>query len=139
MGLADMIRMARGDEPADLVLRNGAIYTVDASRRWADAVAIRDGRIVTVAPAASARAISMSQSSTCKCSAKPASPVGARMPASGYSSESITTMPGASSSSAWPIGDGPGPPLQASLRKQCPKTSSAKKSTCTPDAPVTFL
>lgn len=34
--------------PADLVLRNGTIYTVDAARSWADAVAIRDGRIVYV-------------------------------------------------------------------------------------------
>jgi predicted amidohydrolase YtcJ len=38
------------DEPrmADLALKNGAIYTVDDSRRWVDAVAIRDGRIVFV-------------------------------------------------------------------------------------------
>lgn len=34
--------------PADLVLRNGAIYTVDAARRWATAMAIRQGRIVYV-------------------------------------------------------------------------------------------
>jgi len=34
--------------PADLVLRNGAIYTVDAARSWAEAVAVRDGRIVYV-------------------------------------------------------------------------------------------
>jgi predicted amidohydrolase YtcJ len=33
---------------ADLVLRNGAIYTIDASRSWAEAVAIRAGRIVYV-------------------------------------------------------------------------------------------
>ena len=42
--------------PADLVLRNGGIYTVDAERTWAKAAAIRDGIIVaagddaTVAP-----------------------------------------------------------------------------------------
>ncbi len=34
--------------PADLVLRGGAVYTVDASRPWAEAVAIRGGRIVAV-------------------------------------------------------------------------------------------
>jgi predicted amidohydrolase YtcJ len=35
-------------EPAELVLRNGAVYTVDAARSWAEAVAVRDGRIVYV-------------------------------------------------------------------------------------------
>jgi predicted amidohydrolase YtcJ len=34
--------------PADLVLRNGAVYTVDAARSWATAVAIRGRRIVYV-------------------------------------------------------------------------------------------
>jgi predicted amidohydrolase YtcJ len=33
---------------AELALKNGAIYTVDGARRWADAVAIREGRIVFV-------------------------------------------------------------------------------------------
>lgn len=33
---------------ADLVLRDGAIYTVDAQRSWQEAVAIRDGKIVYV-------------------------------------------------------------------------------------------
>lgn len=33
---------------ADLVLKNGRIYTVDASRAWATSVAIRDGRITAV-------------------------------------------------------------------------------------------
>ena len=33
---------------ADIVFRNGSIYTVDVNRSWADAVAIRDGRIVYV-------------------------------------------------------------------------------------------
>ncbi len=36
------------DEHADLVLTGGAVYTVDAARRWARAVAVRDGRIVAV-------------------------------------------------------------------------------------------
>jgi predicted amidohydrolase YtcJ len=33
---------------ADLVLRGGAVYTVDAARSWASAVAIRGGRILYV-------------------------------------------------------------------------------------------
>jgi hypothetical protein len=33
---------------ADLALRGGAIYTVDTTRRWAEAVAIRSGKIVAV-------------------------------------------------------------------------------------------
>ncbi|MEZ5331057.1 MAG: amidohydrolase [Thermoanaerobaculia bacterium] len=36
--------------PADLVLRGGAVYTVDAARSWAEAVAVRDGRIAWVGP-----------------------------------------------------------------------------------------
>jgi hypothetical protein len=34
--------------PADLVLTGGAVYTVDAARSWAEAVAIRGGRIAWV-------------------------------------------------------------------------------------------
>ena len=34
--------------PADLVLTGGAVYTVDAARTWAQAVAISDGRIAAV-------------------------------------------------------------------------------------------
>jgi predicted amidohydrolase YtcJ len=33
---------------ADLIFRNGAVYTVDAARSWAHAVAVRAGRIVAV-------------------------------------------------------------------------------------------
>ena len=33
---------------ADLIFQNGAVYTVDAARSWAHAVAVRDGRIVAV-------------------------------------------------------------------------------------------
>ncbi|HSB53204.1 MAG TPA: amidohydrolase [Gemmatimonadales bacterium] len=32
--------------PADLVLRHGEVYTMSPARPWADAVAVRDGRIV---------------------------------------------------------------------------------------------
>lgn len=37
-----------GVSPADLALKSGAIYTMDGPRRWAQAVAIRGGRIVYV-------------------------------------------------------------------------------------------
>lgn len=41
---------ARRDDtgPADLALKGGAVYTVDGVRSWAEAVAIRDGKIVFV-------------------------------------------------------------------------------------------
>jgi predicted amidohydrolase YtcJ len=35
-------------EPADLALVGGAVYTLDAARSWAEAVAVRGGRIVYV-------------------------------------------------------------------------------------------
>lgn len=35
-------------QPADLVFRNGAVYTVDPARPWARAVAVEHGRIVAV-------------------------------------------------------------------------------------------
>ena len=35
-------------QPADWVLRGGAVYTVDAARSWAEAVAVADGKIVYV-------------------------------------------------------------------------------------------
>jgi predicted amidohydrolase YtcJ len=35
-------------EAADLILRNGAVYTADAQRSWAEAVAIRGGKLVAV-------------------------------------------------------------------------------------------
>ena len=46
--------MSRNEE-ADLVFVNGAVYTVDAARSWAQAVAVRDGRIVAVGTDAHAR------------------------------------------------------------------------------------
>jgi predicted amidohydrolase YtcJ len=38
-------------DPADLILRGAAVYTVDAARRWAGAVAVKDGRIAAVGTA----------------------------------------------------------------------------------------
>ncbi len=46
--LAATLAEAATPEPADAIYRNGRIYTVDASRSWAEAVAIRDGKFVAV-------------------------------------------------------------------------------------------
>jgi predicted amidohydrolase YtcJ len=40
---------------ADLLLVDGPVYTVDAARSWADAVAVKDGRIVAVGAADAVR------------------------------------------------------------------------------------
>ncbi len=45
------------DDAADTIFVNGRIYTVDAERSWADAVAIDDGRITFVGSDADARAL----------------------------------------------------------------------------------
>ena len=47
---------AAPEKPADLLFTNGAVYTVDAARSWADSVAVRAGRIVYVGPPAGAKA-----------------------------------------------------------------------------------
>lgn len=36
------------EQPADLVLINGGIYTVDAQRSWAEAAAVRNGEVIAV-------------------------------------------------------------------------------------------
>ena len=36
------------EKKSDLTLKNGAVYTVDINRTWAQAVAITDGQIVFV-------------------------------------------------------------------------------------------
>ncbi len=41
--------------PADLVFTNGAVYTVDGARTWAESVAVSDGRIVFVGTGAAAK------------------------------------------------------------------------------------
>jgi predicted amidohydrolase YtcJ len=48
-------RMAGAPAPADLVLTNGEVYTVDGARSWAQAVAVSDGRIAFVGSGADAR------------------------------------------------------------------------------------
>jgi predicted amidohydrolase YtcJ len=47
--------MVSGNESADLIFVNGAVYTVDAARSWAQAVAVRDGRIASVGTDADVR------------------------------------------------------------------------------------
>ena len=37
--------------PAELIVTNAAVYTVDSDRSWAQAIAVRDGRLVYVGPA----------------------------------------------------------------------------------------
>jgi predicted amidohydrolase YtcJ len=44
-------------EHPDLIFANGAVYTVDAARRWAQAAAVRDGRIVAVGADAEVRGL----------------------------------------------------------------------------------
>ena len=41
---------AESPPPADLVLRRGAVYTLDGARSWAESVAVSGGRIVAVGP-----------------------------------------------------------------------------------------
>jgi predicted amidohydrolase YtcJ len=50
LGFDDLFALAQATaaRPADLVLQTGSVYTLDASRSWAEAVAIRDGRIAYV-------------------------------------------------------------------------------------------
>ena len=61
-------RAAIPQEPADIILANGKIYTMDGMHPWANAVAIRGESIVAVAdsPAGSAEALSVLKSSDFK-------------------------------------------------------------------------
>jgi hypothetical protein len=51
-------------DSADLLLTNGRIYTVDAARPWAEAVAIRGSRIAAVGTTAEVRALAGPQTRT---------------------------------------------------------------------------
>ncbi len=55
-GLAAALPLRAAEAPADLLLDGAAVYTLDASRSWAQAVAVRGGRIVFVGTSAGARA-----------------------------------------------------------------------------------
>ena len=48
MPVAGLVPAERADDPADLVVRNGRIYTGDPRRPYAAAVAIHDGRVLAV-------------------------------------------------------------------------------------------
>ncbi len=48
VGIGDAFAAPPVGEPADTAYRNGAVYMVDAARSWAEAVAVRAGRIVYV-------------------------------------------------------------------------------------------
>ena len=56
MVAAESLAAAEPAPPADLVFRQGAVYRVDAARTWAEAVAVRAGRIVFVGTDAGAKA-----------------------------------------------------------------------------------
>src|SRR5690348_3192400 len=45
---------AQDGRTADLILRHGAIYTMDAPRRWVESVAVANGRIIFAGPDAGA-------------------------------------------------------------------------------------
>lgn len=49
--LAPVPAMAMAEGMADLIITNARVYTVDETRPWAEAVAIRDGRIIAVGTA----------------------------------------------------------------------------------------
>jgi predicted amidohydrolase YtcJ len=48
--LLTVFASAQDGRTADLILRNGAIYTMDAARSWAQAVVIKDGRVLYAGP-----------------------------------------------------------------------------------------
>ena len=55
-GLSATLSGASADvPPAELVFTGGAVYTLDAARRWASAVAVQDGKIAFVGSDAEAR------------------------------------------------------------------------------------
>jgi hypothetical protein len=54
--LASLGAAAGAPAPAELVFTNGAVYTVDGARSWAEAVGVSGGRIVFVGTGAAAKA-----------------------------------------------------------------------------------
>jgi predicted amidohydrolase YtcJ len=62
MGVVGLIVQAQA--PADLLLLNGRIYTVDTARPWAEAVAIRGDRIAAVGSTAEVEALAGPQTRT---------------------------------------------------------------------------
>jgi len=60
LGLGTGCQTAAEEDMVDLVLVNGKVWTGDAARPWAEAVAVRDGKIVAVGTAAELRTLSPS-------------------------------------------------------------------------------
>jgi predicted amidohydrolase YtcJ len=60
LGLATGCKTAAEGNMVDLVLVNGKVWTGDPARPWAEAVAVRDGKIFAVGTAAELRALSPS-------------------------------------------------------------------------------
>jgi hypothetical protein len=60
LGLVASCKMSAEGNMVDLVLVNGKVWTGDPGRPWAEAVAVRDGKIVMVGTAAEARRLSPS-------------------------------------------------------------------------------
>lgn len=54
--LLTLVAAPAAQQPTELLLTNGRVYTLDAAKPWAEAVAIRGDRIVAVGTAAEARA-----------------------------------------------------------------------------------
>lgn len=52
--LAPSAMSHRTNDPADIILTNGSIYTVDAARSWAQALAVKNGKIIFVGTTAGA-------------------------------------------------------------------------------------
>ena len=44
-------------QPADFVVRGSAVYTLDSARPWAEAVAVRDGKVLVVGDEADVGAV----------------------------------------------------------------------------------
>ena len=55
---------AQQRNPADLILVNGRIYTLDAARPWAEAMAVRGSRIVAVGTNTDVRTLANSETRT---------------------------------------------------------------------------
>ena len=62
---AAVLRQTTGEAgPADLVLLNGRIYTLDEARPWAEALAVRRGRIAAVGSTAEIKPLAGPQTTT---------------------------------------------------------------------------
>ena len=50
LGVTSVFACAQDGRTAELILRHGAIYTMDAARSWAESVAVANGRIIFAGP-----------------------------------------------------------------------------------------